>query len=107
MSKLHEHAKFRDGWILPVDFNKKFAKFEEKEKRRAISDINKDWSILEQFLVKEFSCRGPEHQPVCLYDFTTKIVIIETIIIKTEQPLCDFVIDDYFIYEKSLPAVKI
>jgi hypothetical protein len=101
LSKLHEHVKFRDGWILPVDFNKKFAKFVEKEKRRAISDINKDCSILEMFLVREFSCRGPEHQPVCLYDFTTKIIILETIIIKTEQSLSDFVIDDYYTYDRA------
>lgn len=107
MSKLHEHAKFRDGWILPVDFGKKFAKFEERDKRRAISDISSDCGLLEQFLVKEFSCRGPEHQPVCLYDFTTKIVILETIIIKAEQSLCAFVIDDYYANEKEIQTNKI
>jgi hypothetical protein len=29
--------------------------------------------MLEKFIVSKFKCKGPQHFPICLYDFTVRL----------------------------------
>ena len=94
---MFELKKFRDDSAIPSDFLDKFA---EHAKRQTTSDEY----LIDKFIVETLPCKGPQYQPTCLYDFTNKIRLNETLVFRPNVDLDTFLIKDYFVYEEPALA---
>lgn len=94
---MFEQKKFRDDSAIPSDFLDKFA---EHAKHQTTADEY----LIDKYIVETLPCKGPQFQPICLYDFTNKIRLNDILVFKPNVDLATFVIDDYFVYEEPVLA---
>jgi len=92
---MFEQKKFRDDSAIPSDFLDKFA---EHAKQQATADEY----LIDKYIVETLPCKGPQYQPICLYDFTNKIRLYDTLVFKPNVDLDTFVINDYFVFEEPV-----
>lgn len=83
---MSEFDSFRDDWILPEDYLQRFTKYKDSQARRAVTNIDQeDTHQVEKFVVQEQVCRGSQHQPTCLYDFTNSVRVVDMYVFRSEE----------------------
>ncbi len=97
---MSENSKFRDGWVLPKDFDKQFEQQKLKLQHNAGLLDQTDEFQFEKFIVDKTECKGEFYSPTCLYDFTQKILLADIIVYRPKS-LTSFIVSDYFFSEKQ------
>jgi hypothetical protein len=69
---MSELERFRDGKLIDSDFIT-LANDAIQQRSTPGRDDLEDEFMLEKFIVSKFKCKGPQHFPICLYDFTVRL----------------------------------
>jgi hypothetical protein len=69
---MSELERFRDGKLIDSDFIT-LANDAIQQRSTPGQDDLEDEFMLEKFIVSKFKCKGPQHFPICLYDFTVRL----------------------------------
>lgn len=66
---MSELKRFQDDYVLPRDIQDRFTKYRKSAKTKE--------DVFEKFVVEKIQCQGVHSSPVCVYDFTNAIRIVD------------------------------